>query len=868
MKKIYSVLFWAFLILPLNAQWQQITGTNISGTAQYNNLVYTGNSVLLVNQAGVYRSDDNGVSWVHSVDGLDTTNLSVNDIVFIQPRNEVWIVSNGNVFKSTDYGKSWKKQDLTGISGGWPNQIGRIKNRLIVGYNYYDSGLGKNVNKLCYSDDGITWSYGAKVFEGDGWIELIHSFNDRFLGIIYDPQNGSPESFLFSTDGTDIGLFSLTGLPANYEMDADNFSSDPSGDYFFFIHNNVKKVYRFNFGTNTWEEKMDGIEFPPYSVGEIFAVQSLGGHAFASALFTDGVANIFLKLFYSSNNGEKWVVVPNPGVDFPIFEDEMISAGSNRLIGSYFNNLMAYSDNTGQTWTPINNIDAGRFDFMVGQVNGSIFTLSPNQLKGLIRTTDNGATWNPYNGDLPNFMGIYLIESIFPGGPNVMYLVGKDTPFENNVKLFKTTDYGAHWVRVTSAPSEEIIQFVGRHGSENPIVFFGNKDGQGSYKYTTDQGATWNDITGIGALSIDRVMGIKGNGSLMMLFAEKSGQIRVYKSTNNGGTFSDITSNLDAPNLQIMVADRWAWRKHPSAIASFNLTGDLFVVAVIDYWTWPNLINFYKLNTTQNGWDKIGTEGISVPYNLDCQSLRHDGSVWYFVTPVGVYASVDNCQSWLRIWNNEGYVMGLRPSSFIPNNYGVLLGTEDGGFWRAQLTLPQLTTEPVTEITETTAKSGGNITSTGGLPFLGKGLVYSTNPDPVVGTGYVLGCGSSWEDYTGVMFSLTPNTTYYVKSLATNPKGHGYGNELSFTTLNPTGIVVHKPGEVYLYPNPSNGLFNIVADADMTMTVLNVIGKVVLTAPVYNGINTYELKNQPAGIYFVKLKGEGKQEQTVRLIIK
>lgn len=137
---------------------------------------------------------------------------------------------------------------------------------------------------------------------------------------------------------------------------------------FSFIHNNVKKVYRFNFGTNTWEEKMDGIEFPPYSVGEIFAVQSLGGHAFASALFTDGVANIFLKLFYSSNNGEKWVVVPNPGVDFPIFEDEMISAGSNRLIGSYFNNLMAYSDNTGQTWTPINNIDAGRFDFMVGQL--------------------------------------------------------------------------------------------------------------------------------------------------------------------------------------------------------------------------------------------------------------------------------------------------------------------------------------------------------------------------------------------------------------------------------------------------------------------------------------------------------------------
>ncbi|MGB4292204.1 MAG: hypothetical protein WBJ37_04900 [Bacteroidales bacterium] len=743
MKKIYSILFIAFLILPLNAQWQQITGTNISGTAEYDNLVYTGNSVLLVNESGVFRSDDNGVTWVHSVDGLDTTNLSVNDIVYIAVRNEVWIVLNGNVYKSTDYGKSWKKQDLTGLGGGWINQIGRIKNRLIVGYNYWDPGLGKNVSKLCFSDDGITWAYGAKVYEGNGWYELIHSFNDRFLGIIYDPQDGSPRSFLFSTDGTDIGLFPLTGLPPNYEIDADLFSCDPSGDYFFFRHNDVKKVYRFDFGTNTWEEKMKGIEFQSLSIGEIFSVHSLGGHSFVSALFTDNVTQIVLKLFYSSNNGETWSLVPNPGVDFPVFEDEMIIAGSNRLIGSYFNSLMGYSDDYGQTWTPINNINAGRFDFMVGQANGSIFTLSPDQLKGLLITTDNGATWAPYNGDFPNFMGIYFIESIFPGGPDVMYLVGKNTPFDEKVKLFKTTDYGEHWVVVSSAPSEERIQFVGRHGSLNPIVFFGNEQGQGSYKYTTDQGTTWNDITGISALGIDRVMGIKGNGSLMFLFAAKSGKVRVYKSINNGSTFSDVTSNLDVNGLEIMVANQWDWDKHPSAIGSFTYGGENFVVAVYNWSLWPNQIEFYVYDNFQSNWDKIGSEGIEVPYKLECLELYHDGNVWYFVTNVGVYASIDNCQNWLRLWNNDGYVMGMRADAFLKTSYGVFLATDQGGLWRAPITLPELNTVTVTEITETTAKSGGNIVSTGGLPFLGKGLVYSTNPNPVVGTGNVLGCGSS-----------------------------------------------------------------------------------------------------------------------------
>jgi len=882
MKKFYTIFLMVIWAFSLNAQWSQITGVNISGVADYDNLVYTGSSVLLINEAGVYRSTNNGISWQLSVAGLDTTNLSVDEIVYISTRNEVWLISNGNVFKSVNDGVTWIKQDIMSLIGGngWFNRIGRIGNRLIVAYSDYDSGAGTQVTNLYYSDNGSTWKKGAKVYEGyKGWFEFIHSFNNRMLGIVFDPNDGNDRKFYFSYDGTDIGDFPLTGVGTEYELEQNYFSIDPSGGNLFFINKVTKKIFRFNFSSNVWEEKMNGIDGGGMTLGEIFSIHSLGSHAFASALFfskyppQNPEEDLSLKFFYSSDNGDHWTLVSNPGVSFPIFENEMIFAGSGRLIGSYMSGHLAFSDNLGQEWKDINDIHSGEFKYLVSLADGSIFARSGDQLAGLIKSTNNGNTWIVKNGNLPNLLGIYFIGEIwYDGINNIMYLTSQLNPFEEKYELFKSTDGGENWVQITTAPDSKLKQLVGKHGPSKPIIYFGDRDGNGTYQFTSDGGATWTDITpGINALGIKRVMGIKGNGTLMLLFAEDNSQIiRVFKSTNHGASFTDISGELIQPGFQIMVADRWEWERQPSAVAGFSYDGTKFMVAVMNWNVWPNQINFYELNATQDGWVKKGTDGIKVPYNIDCYALRHqgNGNVWYFVTPCGVYASVDNCETWLRVWNNQGYVMGMRPKSFLINDYGVFVGTDNGGLWRAQLTPPVVSTMPATEITETSAKTGGIIVSTGGLPFLGKALVYDTNPDPTIPPDVTIGFDNSWSDFSTTILSLTPNTTYYVKAVVTSPKGKIYGNEISFTTLNPTGVVVHKPGEVYLYPNPSNGLFNIVADADMTMTVLNVIGKTVLTAPVYNGINTYELKNQPAGIYFVKLNGEGRQEQTIRLIIK
>lgn len=875
MKKLCSLLLTVICIASASAQWEQIKSTNVKGTYKYDALIYTGTSVIMASEGGVQRSTDNGETWTLSVNGLDTTDISVQNIAYIQSRNELWLLSRGSIYKSTNDGISWNKVTLSGPISPfiWPNRLGRVNNRLLIAVSEYDSGLGTTVNRFIFSDDGTNWSYGSYITYTDSWFDFVNEFNNKLL--VFTNNNESPKKFWYTYDGITVAQLPMTGISGDPEIDTENMSIDPQGNNMFFRERNSKKIYWFNFTNNTWEERMNGITLSGYMLGEVFGAHTLGSHSFASALFMKAFPPVLpddmvLKLFYSSDNGQNWTAVSDPGLDFPVFERMMVSAGSGRIIGSYFENLMAYSDNTGQTWSKINEVYGGDFDYMISLADGSVLAVSPDQMKGIIKSSDNGVTWELHNGDLPDFMGIHLVDAIWPGGPNVNYCTAAEDPFSEKLYLFKTLNGGVNWTKVTTAPDTKAKVFIGRHGNTNPIMYFGDGDGNGTYQFTTDQGATWTDLTpAINALSVEKVLGIKGNGTLLILFAEKNQRIRIYKSTDQGSTFTDITSNLDKPQyeMEILVADRNDWRRGPSAVASFSGDWSSFILAAIDYTESPYQVFFYTLNGTQDGWNKVSSAGIKFPHYIECHALRQIGGVWYFVTPVGVYASVNNCVTWQRVWNNGGFVNGIRPRSFVGNANALFYGTEDNGLWKALISAPTITTNTATEITDVSAKSGGTIISTGGLPFAGKGICWATHTNPTTSDNVLL-TGDSWDNYTTTMSSLTPATPYYVRAFVQSAKGLVYGNEVTFTTDNPTGIITGRAGEVQLYPNPSDGRFTVVSDAEMTMTVMNVIGKVVLSAPVYSGMNSFELLQQPAGIYFVRLSGEGKTEKTIRLIIK
>lgn len=127
---------------------------------------------------------------------------------------------------------------------------------------------------------------------------------------------------------------------------------------------------------------------------------------------------------------------------------------------------------------------------------------------------------------------------------------------------------------------------------------------------------------------------------------------------------------------------------------------------------------------------------------------------------------------------------GLTPNStYYVRAYAInLIGTEYGNevsFTTASL--PTILTAAATLITQTSARSGGDITSAGSSAVQLRGICYDTSSNPTLSNGVVTG-GSGSGSFACSLSGLIPGTTYYVKAFATNGAGTVYGNEISFTT--------------------------------------------------------------------------------------
>ena len=95
---------------------------------------------------------------------------------------------------------------------------------------------------------------------------------------------------------------------------------------------------------------------------------------------------------------------------------------------------------------------------------------------------------------------------------------------------------------------------------------------------------------------------------------------------------------------------------------------------------------------------------------------------------------------------------------------------------------PSISTNIVTEISTTTAVSGGNITANGGAPIISKGICWNTSENPTIDNNKTIE-NADLVSFTSNITQLTPNTSYYVRAYATNSAGIGYGKSESFKTL-------------------------------------------------------------------------------------
>ncbi len=104
---------------------------------------------------------------------------------------------------------------------------------------------------------------------------------------------------------------------------------------------------------------------------------------------------------------------------------------------------------------------------------------------------------------------------------------------------------------------------------------------------------------------------------------------------------------------------------------------------------------------------------------------------------------------------------------------------------------PTITTNSISNVTESTASGGGKVVDDRGEVVSTRGLCWNTTGNPTI-LDETTDDGPGTGNFTSSLTGLSPGTTYYVKAYATNSVGTSYGEEVSFTTKN--NMALHFDG--------------------------------------------------------------------------
>ena len=122
--------------------------------------------------------------------------------------------------------------------------------------------------------------------------------------------------------------------------------------------------------------------------------------------------------------------------------------------------------------------------------------------------------------------------------------------------------------------------------------------------------------------------------------------------------------------------------------------------------------------------------------------------------------------------------------AYAINEKGTAYGEEVSFTTSKEILLPSVTTSTITQVTETTAVAGGNVTSDGKASVTERGVVYSLSANPTISDlgSTIVRSGSGTGSFTCELTNLQAGTKYYVRAYAMNSKGTAYGTEVTFTT--------------------------------------------------------------------------------------
>jgi len=215
-------------------------------------------------------------------------------------------------------------------------------------------------------------------------------------------------------------------------------------------------------------------------------------------------------------------------------------------------------------------------------------------------------------------------------------------------------------------------------------------------------------------------------------------------------------------------------------------------------------------NVASDGGSDVTTKGVCWGLNQDptiSDNKTTDGS------GLGAFASVLD-----GLISGSSYYVRAYATNGVGTSYGNQIMFIPG----QNTSTPIVTTEETSDITKTSATSGGTVSSEGSSPVSVRGVCWSTNQNPTTANNKTNdggGIGTFVSSITG----LTAGTIYYVRAYATNSVGTSYGNEITFETSPPPVVpTVNTTEASNITYNSASGGGNVIADGGAPVTVRGV----------------------------------------------
>jgi len=238
-------------------------------------------------------------------------------------------------------------------------------------------------------------------------------------------------------------------------------------------------------------------------------------------------------------------------------------------------------------------------------------------------------------------------------------------------------------------------------------------------------------------------------------------------TTIAGGTWPSESSQNDDRYIQFAVTVKPGITFNIDSVSMYyaGRGGHLMNINIV-YSTDPGFSNSIRLNP----------QPIVISDNVPTMTLLK-----YPITNSIVYTET----FYLRIYPWYAY------SSTIQTKYVCLHNVMISGTTSGEVTpvAPIVSTTPITDISITTAVSGGTVSFDGYAAVTTRGVCWNRTGNPTI-NDYKTIDGIGLGSFTSTLTSLTTNTKYYVRAYAINSVGTSYGEQDSLITLTSLSVPV------------------------------------------------------------------------------